>query len=245
MKKITVLLLSVVFLATACKEDKKETKKEATFEENLAEHYMEIYQKSRKLNDFVTASSSLSSYFILVGDSARNASPYLDTLIILYQQIRQYDPVFVLSDEYLKQNNPNDTDMLLLNTSVAQLLGGLGQVSQRCLQLSQMFPDEKIHLFNYAESLLESGQVAKGEQIYKDILNDPSTKNESIAFNTYDQNGQPKQSYIKTRVAAYMKLGQLYEALKDKNKALSYYRKATKEDSEFRPAYQAMLNLGN
>lgn len=244
MKKITVLLLSVVLLATACKEN-KETKDAPSFEENLTAHYMDVYEKSMKLNDFVTASSALSSYFMLVGDSARNASPYLDTLVILYQEIRQFAPVFVLSDEYLKTSNPNDTDMLLLNTSVAQLLGGLGKVSERCYQLAQMFPKDRTHMFNYAESLFENGKVAEGEQIYKDLLNDPATKNESITFNSYDQNGQPRQNYIKTRVAAYMKLGQLYEALKDKDKAISYYRKATKEDSEFRPAYQAIQELRN
>lgn len=242
MKKITLLLLSVVLLAAACKENKEETKKEPTFEENLTAHYMTVYKKSMRLNDYVTASSSLNSYFTLVGDSARNASPYLDTLIILYQEIRQFAPVFVLSDEYLKQT-PNDTDMLILNTGVAQLLGGLSQVSERCLQLAVMFPNERIHMFNYAASLIEKGQTTKGEQIYKDILNDPKSKNESIPFNTYDQNGQPRQSYVKARVGAYMKLGQLQEALKNKNKAISYYRKATKEDSEFRPAYQAILDL--
>lgn len=242
MKKIAVLVLLASLVFTACKEEKKETKNEPTFNEKLADHYMEVYKKSMDLSDLVTATSSLSSYFTVVGDSARNVSPYLDTLILLYQEIRQFPPVYLLTDEALKAN-PNDTALLILNTGVAQLLGSLGQVSDRCLKLAKMFPNERIHMFNYASSLLEQGKVKEGEKIYQDILNDPASKDQTIPFNTYDRNGQPKESTVNVRVAAYMKLGQLYEALKDKNKAISYYRKALSVNSKFRPAAQAILNL--
>ncbi len=246
MKKISVLLLSALLFAAACKEDTKkdEVAQEKTFEENLAEHYMSVYKSAMKISDIITATTSLNSYLTVVGDSIKNTSPYMDTLITLYEEMRQYAPLYLLSNERLKYN-PNDTDMLALNVGVAQVVGKLGEVSNRCLTLVNMFPDDPSYKFSYAASLLENRRIKEGEQVLLDIANDPLSLQQSVPFTSYDANGQPRQNTLNAKIGAYMKLGQLYEILKDKTKATNYYRKALAVDKKFKPAAQAILALKN
>jgi tetratricopeptide (TPR) repeat protein len=244
MKKISVLILSALLLASACKEgtNKNKDTKEKTSEEIRADHYLAVYDRSMELTDLSSAIYSLNAYFEIVGDSIRDSSPYLDTLILLYQEVRQFAPVYKLTDERLAQN-PNDTNMLVLNVGVAQVLGGLGQVTDRCLKLVNMFPDEPGYKFNYAASLVENRKIEEGEKVLIDIANDPKSANQQVPFTAYDANGQPRQNAVNAKVGAYMKLGQLYEILKDNQKAMGYYRKALAVDGNFRPAAQAILAL--
>lgn len=244
MKKISVLLLSALLFTAACKEGTKKDNEatEETSEEIRAKHYLAVYNRSMELTDLSSAIYSLNSYFSIVGDSIRDASPYMDTLILLYQEIRQYAPVYKLSDERLRQN-PRDTNMLVLNVSVAQVLGGLGQVTDRCLILVNMFPDDPTYKFSYAASLLENRKIEEGEKVLLEIADDPIASKLDIPFTSYDANGQPRQNAVNAKVGAYMKLGQLYEILKDKAKAMGYYRKALATDGNFRPAAQAILAL--
>ncbi len=244
MKKISVLILSALLLAGACKEgdNKNKDAKEKTSEEIRADHYLAVYDRSMELTDLSSAIYSLNGYFEIVGDSVRDSSPYLDTLILLYQEVRQFAPVYKLTDERLGQN-PNDTNMLVLNVGVAQVLGGLGQVTDRCLRLVNMFPDEPGYKFNYAASLIENRKIEEGEKVLIDIANNPKSADQQVPFTAYDANGQPRQNAVNAKVGAYMKLGQLYEILKDNQKAIGYYRKALAVDGSFRPAAQAILAL--
>lgn len=244
MKKITVLLLIASVFATACKDNTKDEGKEETlsFEENLAQHYLNVYNDAKQINDIISVTTALNSYLSTINDSMRSVSPYMDTLILYYQEMGQYPPLYSLSDEKLR-SNPNDTDMLVLNVGVAQVVGQLGAVADRCLRLVKMFPNDPTYKFSYSASLLENRKLKEGEDVLLEIANDPSSASVEVPFTTVGANGQPQQTVTNARVGAYMKLGQMFELLKDYDKAMKYYRNALNVDSDYRPASAAILQL--
>lgn len=208
MKKITIILIAISCFAVACKDSKKTKETDGTrTAKNLdpqADHDLKLYTQAMNRADVPSAIYALNSY--LMRDSSQPA--YKDTLLELYKDRREMAAIFVLSGEMLTKK-PNDTSLLILYVQAAGVLNQLGFVTDKCLRLTEMFPNEDEYKFQYAEALLQSRNTAGAEAILLAIINDPNSAKKTTIVTAQDDNGQLRQSKINTKVGALLKLGQI------------------------------------
>lgn len=169
-----------------------------------AAHDLALYNQAMNRADVPSAIYALNSY--LMRDSSQPA--YKDTLLELYKDRREMAAIFVLSGEMLTKK-PNDTNLLVLNVQAAAVINQLGFVTDKCLKLTEMFPNDDEYKFQYAEALLQSRNTAGAEAILQAIIDDPNSAKKTTLVTAQDENGQLRQNKINTKVGALLKMGQL------------------------------------
>ena len=226
MRKLVIALAALVIIATGCSSERKMKK-------FMDEQDNKLLSQALVLGDMQTAIVAVQS--LITRDTANII--YLDTLALLYQNTNNQLGVLQVSRKLLALNPNNMMAMENMATSSKQL-----QLYQDALNsYSQLYglTNNTRYLYEVADIYYKVNNVAQGNQIFQQIINNPKSKTDVVPMLI----GQNNVIQVPVAAAAFNYLGFVEAQQNNFAQAKSFYENALSIYPGFVIAKNNMANL--
>lgn len=229
MKKISFLVLGLIFFGSAMAQSQEKNVKESSF----YRHYQMKYVFAMKYNDWRTAASAL--YDLIVVDPADDSLKV--NLAYLYFDNNAYPSALFISNDVLARN-PNDENALSISAAAYENMGLKNKAVENYESLYLINNDINI-LFRVSAMQYELKRFSEAKTNAKIVAENGKAKDIKLSF----PKGEKEKQEVPLSAAAYNLLGVIEKDQGNKNQAKEFFNKALEIAPEFQMVKDSLQEL--